>query len=583
MIIAAAQRGTICAALHRGHQHLLPFVHQRVLPGYSRALHNKMAHMTGPQIASSIVSCSLLSYRNPWLLEQAAKMLVSRKLHKARQLSGRQLADVITACRNLQETPNARLLGHLGTVAAENPSQLASWSAGGLAAVLQAYAAVGFQQPVLLQAAAVRLLQLTSGDAPKQQQQQQQQQQQDLPQLIAAAYYLASMPLAGGTAAERALAGHAVASVAAAALEQQQQEVCCSATDWAKLSVAQLLMAQQQRRFRTSAQMMQQPHVAEPDQLAAVDAAAADLRVELQSEANAQDIQLQQQQVLQQVRTYVLAASSSSSSSSSNSSSSSSSYEGLQELGPDLLCLMQLLWLMEQQQQQTWKEGAAPATQQQPSSSGSSSSSQQQQRWHLGLPHSLADGYIHSQIIQQQQQQRDDSGLLLQAFQAAARKQLPGAEVVGSYQIPGSPLILPAAVLPAVVGAARVPGSKQRGRKRADTAAGASALEDVQQQQQQQHVGLVTAACGTLQQLRKDQLQFEPEVLRQLRDWQMRGVPIAVFAASEGPARLQQRWSTSSQLQQLLPLAQQWERGLACAGWAVLLLEQRPEKSEAVG
>jgi uncharacterized membrane protein (DUF441 family) len=122
-----------------------------------------------------------------------------------------------------------------------------------------------------------------------------------------------------------------------------------------------------------------------------------------------------------------------------------------------------------------------------------------------------------------------------------------------------------------------VPGSKQQGRQHA---VGDGALEDVQQQQQ--HVGLVIATCGTLEQLRKGQLQFEPEVLGRLRDWQMQGVPVAVFAAREGPAGLQQRWSTSSQPQQLLPLAQQWEQGLACAGWGVLLLEQRVEKPEAV-
>jgi hypothetical protein len=273
-----------------------------------RALHNKMAHLSGPQIASSIVSCSILSYRNPWLLEQAAKMLVSRKLHKASQLRARQLADVITACRNSQEAPNARLLGHMGTVAAENPSQLAIWSAGELAAVLQAYAEIGFQQPVLLQAAAARLLQLAGSDAP---------QQQDLPQLIAAAYYLASMPLAGGTAAERAFAGQAVASVAAAALQQQQQqdEVCCSALEWIKLSTAQLLMAQQQgssTSFRTSAVGMQEAHVADADQ---VPAAAEDLRVEQQSATAVQDSHLLlQQQVLQQVRSCLAAASTSSSS-----------------------------------------------------------------------------------------------------------------------------------------------------------------------------------------------------------------------------------------------------------------------------
>jgi hypothetical protein len=534
--------------------------------------------MSGPQIASSIVSCSLLSYRNPWLLQQAAKMLVSRKMHKARQLSACQLADVITACRNLQETPNARLLGHLGTVAAENPSQVASWSAGELAAVLQAYAAVGFQQPVLLQAAAARLLQLSSSGAP-----QQQQQQQSLPQLIAAAYYLASMPLAGGTAAERAVAGHAVTSVAAALLEQQQQYACCSALDWVKLSTAQLLMAQQQSGYGASVSVPQEVQVAEKDQLAAAAAAAADLRVELQYGADVYGIQLQQQhqqqqqqvlqQVLQQVRSCVVAA----------SRRSSSSYEGLQEVGAELLCLMQLLWLLEQQQQQQeqlLQGGAPPTTQQQPSGSSSSSSSKQQLPWHLGLPQPLADEFIHSQM-HQQQQQRDGSALLLQAFQAAAPKQLPGAKVVSFFKIPGSAMVLPAAVLPAAVGAAKVSGSKRQGKQHADTAAvGAAALEDVQQQQQ--HVGLVTATCGTLEQLRKGQLQFEPEVLGQLMEWQMRGVPVAVFAASEGPAGLQQRWSTSSQPQHLLPLAQQWEQGLACAGWGILLLEQRREKSEAV-
>ncbi|KAF6254162.1 hypothetical protein COO60DRAFT_1642574 [Scenedesmus sp. NREL 46B-D3] len=115
--------------------------------------------------------------------------------------------------------------------------------------------------------------------------------------------------------------------------------------------------------------------------------------------------------------------------------------------------------------------------------------------------------------------------------------------------------------------------------------AGAAALEDVhhqQQQQQQQGVGLVTATIGTVQQLRKGLVQFDPEVLARLREWQQQGVPVAVFADDEGPAGLQQRWVTTSQPQQLLPLAQQWEQGLAQAGWGVLLLKQRFVEVEAV-
>jgi hypothetical protein len=186
----------------------------------------------------------------------------------------------------------------------------------------------------------------------------------------------------------------------------------------------------------------------------------------------------------------------------------------------------------------------------------------------------------YNQMHEQQQQQQQQRGILLQAFLAAARKRLPGAEIVSPYRIPGSPMLLPAAVLPAATGAARASGGKQQGPQHA-AAVGGAALEDVQQQQQQQHVGLMTATLGTLQQLRKGQVQFEPEVLTQLRDWQQQEVPVAIFTCSEGPAGLQQqRWLTSSQPQVLLPLAQQWQLGLACAGWGVLLLQHRMESND---
>jgi hypothetical protein len=186
------------------------------------------------------------------------------------------------------------------------------------------------------------------------------------------------------------------------------------------------------------------------------------------------------------------------------------------------------------------------------------------------------------QLHRQLQQQQDNSGLLLQAFLAAAPRQLPGAEIVGSYMIPHSPVILPVAVLPAAGLLDRLSASRQQGQQSA--IASDDALEHVQQeqQQQQQDAGLVTATIGSLQQLRKGHLQFEPEVLVRLRDWQQQGLPIAVFEAGTGPSGLQQRWFTSSQPQQLLPLAQQWEHGLVCAGWRVLLLQlQQVEEADA--
>ncbi|KAF8066274.1 RAA3 [Scenedesmus sp. PABB004] len=201
-----------------------------LLDDLARAVHNKLANFSAGEVAAALAACGLLRYRNPWLLERAAKVLVSRQLRKAAALTGAQLGDVLQACCALRYH-NTLLLGHLGAVAAE--ALAPGWRAGELAAALRGFAAARFAQPALQLAAAARLRELAARPPGE-------QARAELPALAEAALELCSLPPAGGTAAERALGSEAVAAVAAAAL---QAGAGCACRNLVRLAVALALLA----------------------------------------------------------------------------------------------------------------------------------------------------------------------------------------------------------------------------------------------------------------------------------------------------------------------------------------------------
>lgn len=471
-----------------------------------------MANMTAAQISTCFTACSILRYRNPWLFEQASKMLVSRKLAKAVQFTASQLADIMLACKQLRYH-NGLLFAHLGSVAAE--SLCISWTAAELAAVLQGYCATGFYQPQLLLAMARQLV--GKCDTRRQQIRQQEggatQQLQQLQHhgdeagdLISAAYWLAHMPAAGGLANERSLTRQAVFAVAAVVLQDQQAQQGYSLSHWAEIGAALLLS--------TAGSGLPQSEL------------------QLQRQEN-EVLQAVLQHVVEQV-TPVAAA------------------DELAAVGPHLLQLIQLLWLLDVQL------------------TDSASQQQQQQPWHK---HQM----MWQQTLEQPASKQLHDSPLLRAVLPLVQQHCwgpYGAQVVSCYVLPGSPITLPAAVI--------FPGTTADGdvaKGFAEETEARSASQLLQRTQQEFVVAEVHVGPR--------RLTLPAELLQLLQRCKAECRPVAIFDESQPlPAQgtavsCAHGWFTSSEPRLLLPSNAVWRDGLVTAGWSIVILVQMAADQDA--
>lgn len=360
-----------------------------------------MVNYTAGQISSTFSALSILRYRNPWLLDHASRILVSRRLNKVQHFSAAQLADLLTAFSQLR-FHNARLFDHLAEVAAETQTLCPSWSAAELAAVLQGFSLVAFCQPQLLAAGAARLVQLAAhqGNA-----QLQLLPGQSVP-LIAAAYHLASMPAASGDAPEGSAKAAAVAAAAAAVV---QQHACCSCRDWIKLAISLVLVDAMQTSSSTETWPQQQDVPASTSKLTTASALHQAIPADGQRQqepCRAATSFALLQQVLWQARTGIAVA------------AAETGISGLQALDPELLWLMQLLWLAEQQTagicaqapqddaRQPQQEGQEQQERQLGSHAAAIDAAEVQWKhmWQLGLADHVLKEYLHQHSTQHDQQ-----------------------------------------------------------------------------------------------------------------------------------------------------------------------------------
>jgi hypothetical protein len=339
-----------------------------------------------------MAALAALRYRNPWLLERIAKILVSRRLNKAQFFTAAEVASLAESCSQLQYR-NVLLLSHLATVAAA--VQVPRCSAQQLGELLAAFSRSLFWQPQLLQASAARLLQLAMA---------RQHQQQQLSHLIRAAYHLATLPSPAGSTAEKLVLPAAVLAVAAQAVGQQPPEELAgrqpptyaaggarisSCADAARLCTA-LLCLTDGGSSHTGAADSEAQQAQEQQEPAPLLGGVLQQLLPLQ--------QAVQQQLTQAAASQQL------------------------PLGAETLEAMQLMWLAE--------------------ASASSTT------WQLGLP---ADAVDASSAQQQQSQQQQS---VLQAVRAGLLQVVPrsdacqgAADVQTGHHITDSPIVLPLAVL----------------------------------------------------------------------------------------------------------------------------------------
>lgn len=533
-----------------------------------RAVFNQLANFTAAEISSSLTALAALRYRNTWLLERVSRILVSRKLAKAHQLSPEQLSDVLRACHQLNYL-NPMLLSHLGTVAAE--TQVLGYCPTQLAAVVQGYCLLRFHQPQLLQAAANRLLQLVvAGTAaaavdspnegtgqhghqqPQQEHEQQQQrraEEEELPHLISAALQLASMPAAAGTSAERAvlpaallgITAHTLRTLAAQHQHQGTDQVVAAgrssssrAGSWSVVTLADLLAVHTAILLCTAT---------------ATPAAAAGVVSPVLQELSVLQPQVELQ-IQQQLAAAVAGVGSNTAAAAAAAAQQLARHAGL-------LHCMQLLWSNKHMSPQA---GATAVADDGPTV------------WQLGLSAQVADAFV----AQQCEQQVDSATRpLLQGVARALQSISPAGQspqqVQLFYRLPDSPMVVPIALLPA-----------------AAAADGGGAAEepdgDPQQQQQFLHVHMQLHR-RKLKVPEEAQAFVEQQLLRSQR-------PVAVFVESQtaalagggdgGVGAQWPAWHTSNAPHQLLPAARLQLQGFQEAGWSVLVLLGE-EQQEAAG
>jgi len=526
-----------------------------------RAIHSKLANFTAAQIVTVFSSCSLLQYRNPWLLEHASKMLVSRKMHKVAQVTGQQLSDLLVACRQLQYF-NPLLLALLGTTAGADLVE--TWSGWELAGVLHGYQLEGYQHPQLLQAAAARLQQLAEA--------LQDGEQDQLANLVAAAHGLASMPGVGvGSSQPTDATVAAVLAVAAAAM---QLAPALSCTKLVALATASVLC-----------DLLPAGHAAAPAKASGANAAHnKQEQRELSMQQSAADLV---QQVLGSVQQRSILL------------------ESVTDISQDqravasLLHLMQLLWLKQclsnmKHVQDHWQEQQSAALprqasqlqqdlgqgwQQQPAVEGSgnpqhtqaSKDGQQQQMWRLGLSQQALLQILKVQTEVWQQQQH---GPLLQAvlfgMRQATVKSAAGVvqmnmNIVSPCRIPDSPVLLAAALFPAASSSIQAAAADTTGASKVH--AGSPDKLDSNRflvVGLRQHQGL------------KSPLPINVMAFVQARITQRS--PVAVFVAGNAAGGMDD-WHSSSVPRVLLPGPDLYTRGLQAAGWAVLVLYGKQDDS----
>lgn len=576
-----------------------------------RAVFNKLANFTAAEISTSLTALAVLRYRNSWLLDQASKILVSHKLRRAHQLTPEQLADVLGSCYQLSYL-NPLLLSHLGSVAAV--TQVPGCSPAQLAAVVQGYKLLGFQQPQLLQAAATRLLQLVTdssraaeksapalqhategqeqaalaadqGSLDTQMQGQSDQQQPqglqdshsllqpaELSQLITAVLQLCAMPSAAGTSAERAVLPAALLGIIAHTLahyNQQQQDSRSAQGPGAAGSSSQDTSTQcisDCISLSTALLLLSAHSGASPGMPADAAAAAAGRGSMKQQQQGQVQVVLRELLALQQEVEQLLGAALAAHEAAGRSQQLS--------MFSGLLPLMQLLWLTEQ----PWQPhpppqdaaGLSPAAADLPTGEA---------RWRLGLSPALVDAFVQQQRQQYWGQQQQLQGIAA-AIRLLLQKQVgeQQQEVQVLHQIPGTPIIIPVAVLPH----ARTKESDDEPQQEA------RASNSHNQPQQQDHPEAFLQVEISLQ---KRRLQLPAAAQSFVDDCRRIKRPLAVFlhpaamAATAGPGKglgvdLAQAWHTSNDPQQVLPAALLWQRGLQAAGWSILLLQ---EKNDPVG
>ena len=618
----------------------------------------------------SVLHCAVLvpHCRNPWLLDQASKMMVSRKLQKAAQLTIDQLATLLESFHQLAYT-NPLLLGHLGAVAAEG--RVSSYTPAQLAAVVVGYQRLGFHQPQLLLAAATRLLQLSTAlpagqpaaAAAEQQQgseagpggsvdrnEQQQQQWHQLGHLVEAALHLALMPSAAGSSAERAVLPAALLGLAAHALSlctqqqhlQQQQpqqhrhglKLSLSLTNSSSSSLQVMLLLRVALLLCVSTHCVpsptasaaataagdaaaepgssQQQHPAAPATADAASAAAAvgaaianpgsvQQQALLRLSEVTQQLDVLQQQVQRELQQQLVTA---------VGADAAAAEQGL-GTRPGLLCCMQLLWLSEQSvsavsadalaqadnqhepdHQAAAGSGAAAAVGGLTSSSEQQQPQQQQaemqrQSWRLGWPELVTDALVQQQrqqLNQQRQLERQGgnrpvlhavasavSRLLQTTAVAAQQQQLEVPHVRVMYALPGSPIILPVAVLPA---AASIGGD----------AANCIASTPQQRPHAAGTAGVLLCVQTALQQRGKVKLPADAQQLLTAAQHSQKPVAVIVDSARASAAAIESAaywpWYTCNAPEQLLPGAQVWQQGLCAAGWDVLVLQNARDDAE---
>lgn len=523
-----------------------------------RAIHGKLANFTAAQIVTVFSSCSLLQYGNPWLLEHASKMLISRRMHKAAQMSGQQLSDLLVACRQLQYF-NPLLLAHLGTTAAAGLVE--TLMGPELAGVVQGYQLAGYQHSQLLQAAAARLQQLAEG--------QQDMQQEQLAYLIAAAQALASMPGVGvGPQQPDDRTAAAVLAVAAAAVRLDPvvnfTEVIMLVS---ALVICDLL----------------------PTECAEVPAQASGAGAAQQmQEQQGLDMQRAAAGLVQRVLGNVQEM-------SEAFLGSLNECDHQQRAMASLLHLMQLLWLKQHssgrrlsrqhwhgQQSAVLPSQASPLQQasgQQPAVGDSCSSESQHTHvadgeqpplWRLGLSERAVHHILKLQTelwqLQQQQQgpllQSVLTGVGQASLQIAADVDQMNMSILSPYQIPNSPILLAAAILPAAASTTRAAAAAAARAQRADT-------------------GLPDSGrfllVGLLQ--RKGLKPHLPQhVVAFLQECTISRTPVAVFVAGNAAGGMDD-WHSSSVPRVLLPGADLYKRGLQAVGWSVLVVYAKQNDS----
>jgi hypothetical protein len=598
-------------------------------------------------------------------------MMVSRKLQKAAHLTPDQLAALLESFHQLAYI-NPLLLGHLGAVAAEG--RVCSYTPAQLAAVVVGYQRLGFHQPQLLQAAATRLLQLTTalpaGQPAAAAAEQQQgshagagrsaddgddQQWHQLGYLVEAALHLGLMPSAAGSSAERAVLPAAMLGLAAHALplctqhqhlkqQQPQQQQPQQHSHGLRLSLS---LTNSSSSSSSSLQVMlllrvalllcvsthcipspaasaaataagvgaaepgnsQQQHPAAAvtagaaTAAAAVGAASATLGSAQQQALSrlsevAQQLDLLQQQVQRELQQQLVAA---------VGADEAAAEQGL-GICPGLLCCMQLLWLSEKSSSSAAAAAAASLDHQAAAGSGgaagglASRPEQQQQQqqeqqaeaqrqtWRLGLRESLTDALVQQQrqqLNQQLQLERQANSRpvlhavasavsrVLQTTAVVQQQQLEVQQVRVMYAVPGSPVLLPVAVLPA---AASADGSA------ADWTAPNPQHQPYRQPLTGGTAGVFLCVQVALQQRRKVKLPDDAQQLLTAALHSQKPVAVFVDSTCASAAAFERAaywpWYTCNAPEQLLPVAEVWQQGLCAAGWDVLVLQDAHDDAE---